>query len=429
MLDSLVEQLYRLMHMVVWVHAPQDHRWMLPIFTVVLVVAPTWMAWHLLQFSRSLASGWVRKYLMEVKRPLGSRTPPPAVSLERFVLRATVGPQIRLVLLSLLTMPATYILLLLPKHIVNHALPEGGPKMDFLGMPLAPEQLLFALCASYLLALTVNSLLKYAANVIRGRVSERLVRRIRLAVIRRRREERCARGRSTLAAVAIQECEPIGYFGGSLFVVPLIHGGTLLTSLVFLYLQDVALASAAVMMLPLQVAILPRLQRRINGKVRARVHATRGFNAALSHDADPGESGGPGVSPTRHYMRQAEALERVRLEISELKARLKSAYNYTSNLTPFFFFAIGGYLVLQQRLSLGALVAALAAYREIAPSLRELFDFAQNWSDARARYAEVGAALESPPAKTGVTARTLVPRLQLVDVVVAPRRALGGGRL
>ena len=39
----------------------------------------------------------------------------------------------------------------------------------------------------------------------------------------------------------------------------------------------------------------------------------------------------------------------------------------------FFFFAIGGYLVVQGRLSLGALVAALAAYRE-ALVLRQQLD-------------------------------------------------------
>ena len=44
---------------------------------------------------------------------------------------------------------------------------------------------------------------------------------------------------------------------------------------------------------------------------------------------------------------------------------------------------------MQERLSLGSLVAAIAAYREIAPALRELFDFVQNWSDAEARFEEV----------------------------------------
>ncbi|KZC01449.1 ABC-type multidrug transport system fused ATPase/permease subunit [Methylobacterium sp. PvP062] len=94
-------------------------------------------------------------------------------------------------------------------------------------------------------------------------------------------------------------------------------------------------------------------------------------------------------------MRQAESLERVRVEIADLKGQLKGLYNYTSNLTPFFF-SVGGYLVIQGRLSLGALVAALTAYKEIAPAMRELFDFAQDWSDARARFEEIEKALGPP---------------------------------
>jgi len=46
-------------------------------------------------------------------------------------------------------------------------------------------------------------------------------------------------------------------------------------------------------------------------------------------------------------------------------------------------------------LTLGALVAALAAYRVISLAQRELFDFALNWSNSRARYAEVIAVLRT----------------------------------
>lgn len=363
---------------------------MLPIFVAVLVIAPAWMAWHVARFAVFGLSSWRRA---PAHTGAGSaKLPPRAGGLEGFVLRATWPAQLRIVALALLTIPTTYVLLLLPKRIVDGALGEKAADMDLFGLVRRQEQLLFALCAIYLVFLTANGVIKYAVNAMRGRISERIVRRIRLAVIRRRRQENSAQGRSTLAAVAIQECEPIGYFGSGLVVEPLIQGGTLLTSLLFLLMQDVALALAALMMLPVQIAFLPRLQRRINGKVRERVHATRGFNTALAHGAvSPGE-----VSSVQGFARQAASLETVRVEIAELKARFKSLYNYTSNLTPFFFFSIGGYLVLQQRLSLGALVAALAAYREIAPALRELFDFAQSWSDASARYAEVTAVLRAP---------------------------------
>ncbi|MFC6050532.1 multidrug ABC transporter ATPase, partial [Methylobacterium hispanicum] len=207
--------------------------------------------------------------------------------------------------------------------------------------------------------------------------------------------ERSPERRATLAAVAVQEVEPIGYFGGSLVVVPLVQGGTLVTSIVFLLLQNAALALAALIMLPVQLSILPRLQGRLNAKVRQRVHATRELGALLTAPADARQAGRAACEPSdlSRQMLQARKLEGVRIEINDLKGRLKGLYNYTSNLTPFFFFSIGGYLVVQGQLSLGALVAALAAYKEIAPAMRELFDFAQDWSDASARFEEVTKAL------------------------------------
>ena len=184
------------------------------------------------------------------------------------------------------------------------------------------------------------------------------------------------------------------------------QGGVLVTSVAFLLLQDVALAFAALIMLPVQLTVLPRLQRRLNAKVRQRVLATRMLGALDTTPEVAGRSGlapsaaerDPPASSLRRHMAHVEELERLRVAINDMKGGIKSLYNYTSNLTPFFFFLIGGYLVVQGRLTLGALVAALAAYKEIAPALRELFDFAQDWSDATARFAEVTRAVDIPAA-------------------------------
>ncbi|MFE1597382.1 multidrug ABC transporter ATPase [Methylobacterium sp. ID0610] len=380
--------IHDLIHRVAGLDGPHGHWWMELVSVLVLVVAPAWTG------GLALRLGW-RRLRGRHRRP-GARSHE-GWPLERYVLKATLRPQLRLLLLSLLTLPAAWLVLEIPKHIINHALADaegdGHPGMAFLGLELGRVGLLFALCASYLAVLTLGGLAKYAVNRARGGLNERLVRRLRLAVFRRARGELSPERRAALAAVAVQEVEPIGYAGAGLVAVPFVQGGTLLTSLAFLLLQDAALALAAMVMLPVQLSLLPRLQRRLNAKVRERVHATRALGGLLT---------GPENRPAGHpstllrQMRQAEALERVRVEIADLKGRLKGLYNYTANLTPFFFFSVGGYLVIQDRLSLGALVAALAAYKEISPALRELFDFVQGWSDARARFDEVSRAVVRP---------------------------------
>ncbi|RUP22638.1 MULTISPECIES: ABC transporter ATP-binding protein [Methylobacterium] len=430
---TAIEAIHALAHRLTGLDYPHGHWWIVADAVLIFVVAPAWTAWLVgraaMRRHRRSAAGLGAGGSTDGQRtaPSRGRRPRgvglrPGRRLEAYVLDATLGIQFRLVFLSLATLPAAWLTLEIPKHIVNHALADargdGHPGMTFLGLPLGRTELLFALCAGYLAVLTLNGLTKYAANRVRGRVNERVVRRLRLAVLRRARTERSADRRTTLAAVAVQEVEPIGYFGGSLVAVPIVQGGVLITSVAFLLLQDVALGFAALIMLPVQLTVLPRLQRRLNAKVRQRVLATRTLGAFVT---TPEGDGAPSpttfaagrdrhASSLRQRMVHVEELERVRVAINDMKGGIKSLYNYTSNLTPFFFFLIGGYLVVQGRLSLGALVAALAAYKEIAPALRELFDFAQDWSDAAARFAEVTRAVELPAGVRPGLARSVSTR-------------------
>ncbi|KOX47980.1 multidrug ABC transporter ATPase [Streptomyces purpurogeneiscleroticus] len=421
-------------HRITGLDYPHGHWWVVADVVLIFVIAPIWTAWLVTRAalrryggrsasaSRTAGSIDVSRAVPRCGRWFRGEGIPAAWTLEAYVLRTTLGTQFRLVLLSVATLPAAWLILEIPKHIINHALADargdGHPGMTFLGLHLGRTELLFALCASYLVVLTLNGLVKYAANRVRGRVNERIVRRLRLSVLRRARTEETVERRTTLAAVAVQEVEPIGYFGGGLLVVPIVQGGVLLTSVAFLLLQDIALGLAALIMLPVQLTVLPRLQKRLNVKVRKRVLATRTLGALVTapmrvdpsdHPACAGEPM-PVASGLRRRMMHVEELERVRIAINDMKGGIKALYNYTSNLTPFFFFVMGGYLVVQGRLSLGALVAALAAYKEIAPALRELFDFAQDRSDAGARFAEVTRAIDLPAAVRLGIARSVPAR-------------------
>ncbi len=58
-------------------------------------------------------------------------------------------------------------------------------------------------------------------------------------------------------------------------------------------------------------------------------------------------------------------------------------------MTPFFFYTIGGYLVIKGDLTLGALIAVLTAYKDMGAPLKELFRYYQAQADAHVRYAEI----------------------------------------
>ena len=68
---------------------------------------------------------------------------------------------------------------------------------------------------------------------------------------------------------------------------------------------------------------------------------------------------------------------------------VKFLNNMLGNLTPFFFFLIGGYFVIKHSLSFGALVAVLAAYKDMSSPWNELLTYYQNQQDVAIKYEQV----------------------------------------
>src|SRR3546814_8162662 len=62
--------------------------------------------------------------------------------------------------------------------------------------------------------------------------------------------------------------------------------------------------------------------------------------------------------------------------------------NFITQLTPFFFYTVGGYLVIEDRLSFGDLVAVLAAHKDFSAPLKELLRYYQTMEDVRVRFDE-----------------------------------------
>ncbi|OWK22897.1 hypothetical protein AJ87_38320 [Rhizobium yanglingense] len=58
-------------------------------------------------------------------------------------------------------------------------------------------------------------------------------------------------------------------------------------------------------------------------------------------------------------------------------------------MTPFLFYAIGGYLALQGRLDIGQLVAVISAYKDLPGPLKELIDWDQMRQDVQVKYQQV----------------------------------------
>ncbi len=317
----------------------------------------------------------------------------------KLILRRTRIRQAILLLVAAAAMPTLYLTLEIPKHIVNHAIASATELIQIDDIAFSQLEFLVVLCFLYLASLLANGSIKYWLNVYRGRVGELLIRRLRLMVYRGWRRNGRPGGQAQLIPIIVQEVEPVGGFAGEAFVTPVFEGGRFLTLLAFMLIQDPVLGGAALMMLPIQLAVIPPLQRRINELNRTRVHEVRRLGGLLGKSQAPPEA-------SLHHLRElflsVRCIQELRFSIFKNKFLMKSAINFLSNLVPFFFYLIGGYLVIEGKITFGALVAVLAAHKDFSAPLRELLMYYQVTEDVRVRYREMqrfvaGVAVQHSP--------------------------------
>src|SRR5207253_4312865 len=121
---------------------------------------------------------------------------------------------------------------------------------EFLGLELGQIPYLGVLCGIFLGLVLINGWFKYHLNVRKGRVGERMLRRLRYQLFQRllrfpmRHFDRTATGQ--IIAMLTAELEPVGGFIGDAFALPIAQAGPLLTLFVFMFVQNPLLGAAAI---------------------------------------------------------------------------------------------------------------------------------------------------------------------------------------
>jgi putative ABC transport system ATP-binding protein len=311
--------------------------------------------------------------------------------------------QIYLVAGTLLSFPFLYYSLELPKLIVNRAISGKEFPQTLLGIEFEQIPYLLILCCVFLALVLINGWFKLHLNVKKGQVGERMLRRLRYQLYERILRfpsdhfDRTATGQ--VIAMMTGELEPVGGFIGDAFALPISQGGTLLTIFAFMFVQDPILGGAAVAFFPLQGYLIPKMQRIIRRLGRERVRKVRGLSDRIAETiaarAEIRANDGAQYQLADISHRLGEIYD-IRFEIYNRKFFVKFLSNLIGNLTPFFFFLIGGYLVIKGSLSWGALVAVLAAYKELSSPWKELLDFYQNQQDVAIKYEQVVEQFQVP---------------------------------
>lgn len=315
-----------------------------------------------------------------------------------------MSQQIFLLCVILAFYPFLFITLDLPKIIVNRAIKSGGADGPFdvpiFGYEIAldVEQVTYLLILSfaYLGLVFITGGFKYYISVFKGKLGERLLRRLRYQLYSRILRfptphfKKISQGE--LIPMITAEVEPLGGFIGIAYADPVFFGGQLVLIIGYIMMQDWVLGVAAVALIPIQGYIIPKLQKKVNALGKQRVQNVRrladhlGETVSGIHEIHANDAAKLELS---RFGERLGTIYDIRYEIYQRKFFIKFLNNFIDKLTPFFFFSIGGYLVIQGGLTVGALVAVLNAYKDLASPWKELLMWYQQKEDVRIKYEQV----------------------------------------
>ena len=188
------------------------------------------------------------------------------------------------------------------------------------------------------------------------------------------------------------ETEPLGGFFGDALNLPSYQGGLLLTLMVFMFVQDWKLGLAAIALYPVQAWLIPKLQREVNQLGKVRVQTVRRLSERIgeavtgAHEIHANDTSQYELADFSERMGK---IYNIRYQIYKKKFFIKFVNNFLALLTPFFFYSIGGWLVIRGDMTIGSLIAVLGAYKDVSAPWKMLLGYYQRMEDARIKYEQL----------------------------------------
>jgi putative ABC transport system ATP-binding protein len=248
----------------------------------------------------------------------------------------------------------------------------------------------------FLGAVIINSQFKKTINTQKGRMGERMLRRLRYELYDRILRFPPAHFRKVkqaeLATMIKDEVEPLGGFIGDAFVQPMFLGGQALTAIIFIMLQNWLLGIIVVALLGVQMVIIPRLRRPVLILGRERQITARQLAGRIAETADGVHE--IHIHGAANYERADIAdrlgkIYKIRFDLYQKKFVAKFWNNILSQATPFAIYLVGGYFAITGHMNVGAVVGVLLAYKDLPGPIKELIDWDQQRQDVQIKYEQV----------------------------------------
>ncbi len=279
---------------------------------------------------------------------------------------------------------------------IAYDIPLIGHVEFFKGLELNRFQMLMALSLVFLALVVLNGLFKFYINTYKGRLGERMLRRIRFELIDRVLRFPPAHFKrvksAEIATMIKDEVEPMGGFTGDAFVSPALLGGQAITALGLHHHPEF-------------LARHDRCRHRRRPGDRHSPHAQASLELGRQRQLTARElSGRVGRSLTASARSTATTPPTSSAPISQpaSAASSRSATTFISGSSwssssttssprsrPSSSTRSAAIWRLQGRLDIGQLVAVISAYKDLPGPLKELIDWDQMRQDVQVNYAQV----------------------------------------
>ena len=302
-------------------------------------------------------------------------------SLFSWVFSEKINLQVLLVVIILAAVFARVLPLEMQKRVVNEAI------------KLKKIDLLLFYCGVYLAAVVSANGLKYLINILQTVIGQRAGADMRKGLYHHMLTLPLSFFRRTqpgmVVSSLVNELATAGDFVGQAVAVPLSNALTLLAITGYLLWLNPLLAVVSFSIYPLGLFLVTRLQKRANRANSQRVDQARQVSSRIAESVTgihEIQAHGAFRIENRKFDTLVDQLMKTRVVWNLYRFGIKVSNNVSTSISQFLIFIIGGYLAIDGRLELGALVAFLSAQEKLYDPWRELIDFYQDYQDASVSY-------------------------------------------
>jgi len=291
--------------------------------------------------------------------------------LSTYIYRTTALHQLGILVLTVIVFLLEVVPLELQRRIVNDAVKRRE------------MTLILTLCAIYAAVALTHGAIKLGLNIYRGWVAQRATRDLRRyirALETKQGSVSESEDRGIEISMIVAEAEPVGLFVAEALSEPLLQGGILASVFAYMIHIDLVMALIAAAIFIPQFAFVPLMQTAINRRTKSGISILRVLSASLT---DPTPALG---ERTRADSDRIDNLFSLSMGVIKLKYVMNFLMNYGTHLQIIAALLYGSWLVINENLMVGGVVAFISGVTRLTDPWGDLVTYFRDISLTAVKY-------------------------------------------